>query len=476
MSAMQQYAIAGVGTAGVMRAGYAPAQLIVEIGQYWLPGASRRYVISDLSITQTGADAVSEASFQVLVRAADIRKPQDGMPVIIAVGTTQNRLFGGFLRIPSQRFLTADRRMYACEAVSWEHDLDRRLLNNTWRNTYTGDLLRTLLTEYPLFESTMFVERGVYLDEVVAQDESLLSLASRLAVMSNYLFYIDAHRRVHFHRRERIAARFDASPASAISQFRTGEDSRQLTNRVIVYYSVLRNVIETFPGDGVTKDFALLYAPHVVYSLTVNGADVGFGSHFREDNSAQDFSIEYKRGTVNTRAHPVLGALDALRISYVAKIPARLQIDHIASQEARAALAGGDGIYECVIRGADAILSKADALTRARAKLALDAFPRQSASYTRSTSLFAILQERLQPGMIQRAHDPVCGMDAMLDIERADIRVMVSDDGWGLVWQQDVKLGAASATLDALLRDALAPAVSGDPEATLTIDEEELYA
>jgi hypothetical protein len=277
---------------------------------------------------------------------------------------------------------------------------------------------------------------------------------------------------VHFHLPDVLDAQWDVEEGEHFGQLSLSADGGQIKNRILVHYSQLQLITDSFPGDGETKDFELDYLPHWIEQLKVNDDILDpddYGEHYAGDNSEKLFSIDYTRGIINTRSHDILESDDTLTIDYTAKVPAKLIRHDRASQAARRDKEGGDGIYDFAISDRDEILSIEDARTAADAELNQYAWPLVKGSYVRVEELFGLISNRLQPGMRQSlAH---WGYDEELEISSVEISVLRSAEDETLRWQQTVELGVPSPRLDTVLTENLL--VTEEQDDDLIVDEED---
>jgi hypothetical protein len=467
---LAEYAQSDLGVSDLMVSGYGDLTLLVQLGKYYIPnssgigesglmvsgcesqGAALALVEPEgFRIEDAGLTAIPEATFQVVRDPDDA--PQDGDPVIIAVGTLQDRLFGGYLTNPKAVEIASDYVRYQCTARGWARDLEKRLISGRWQNEYAGDILRDILSTYtPQFICGGYVQDGIQLADYQADEESLLSLCNALADQCGYVFYLDPVRDVHFHQAVTLAAPWDIEDAARFGNLQISPDSKDLVNRVIVRYSELRSQAESFVGDGAAKEFTLAYPPFEVSSLTVNGVAVTYGSSYSEDNSTNDFGIDYTRGIIKTMAHATLTVAQTLAIAYTAKFPARLERSHRASIDDRIDKEGGDGLYDLLITDRN-LVAIADARARADAELGLYAWPRVSASYVRVEPVGDIFANRLQVGQQQRLN--YLGFNELLNIEKVTLEVL-RPSPTDLIFLQNVALGPQPKTLKEVLQKTTA--------------------
>lgn len=464
----EQYGLSGVGLSGYMRSGYTAYGLLCQVGRYYAPAlsgvglsgamlsgmtdvATSLRMIDGLSISLSGERETPECSFEMVSSLANA--PATGAPVVIAVGSLQSPIFRGAVTKISRVQLAPGRLQFSCTAEGIIRDLSRRAVSGAWSNHLAGDILRGLLATYaPQFDLVGYVEDGVQLAEFAAQDELLIDVCGRLAGLCNFTFYVAPDRKVHFHAPETLDAPWDIADGEHFGNLKIDEDSSTLRTRIIVQYSTLRSLTQSFTGDGATKDFTLRQVPASLQTLSLNGVEIApeeYGTHYEEDNSGKQFSIDYTRGIINTRDHATLTGGDTLTCVYTAKVPARLVRSDAAAVAARMAIDGNDGLYDYLIADRDGILSKADARAAADAELTQYAWPAVSASYTRVEDLFGILARMLQPG--QRQALDQWGVDEPLQIQKVSIGVLRPASDATLAWQIDVSLGRPAPRLDTVL-------------------------
>lgn len=458
------YGLSNVGKSGYMRSGACAASLLCQVGKYYVPArsgigrsglmrsnqtaaATALRLIDNLKISLSGANEVPECTFEIQCPQAEI--PQEGDPVVIAVGSLQSPIFAGFLNNPAISRLTPGWFQVQCKTVGLARDLEKRIISGQWADSYAGAIITELLSAYtPQYTSTGNVEQGVYLTDFQADDEQLLTVCQRLAELSGFIFYLAPDRMVHFHRAELIDAPWDVTAAEHWGGLTINIDSSNLRNRIIVRYSELRAKAQAFAGDGDTRDFQLDYVPYALTSLAVNGSPVDYGPHYADDTETKQFSIDYERGLITPKLHAVLEVGDTLAVGYTAKIPARLIRHDRAAQADRIAREGGDGIYDCVLVNRE-ILNLADARAAADAQLEQYAWPHITARYTRVEDLFGIISRNIQPGQRQTLNQ--WGFNETLTVSKIDLSILRPASDNTLQWQLDVELGPAAPRLETIM-------------------------
>lgn len=463
------YSIVGIARVGATRAGYHSGQLLCQVGKRILParagiarvGATRAGLTEfvshlrnlarkSLTVEDTGLTSVPRATFTI--RCALANKPQDGDPVIVAIGTLRNRLFAGHLSNPEEEKVSQNWFDYHCQSEGFARLLRKRVVSGTWEDGYAGAILEDILTTYVPDQFWMRgnVHDGAFIGEITFDFCTLLEACNRLANLSGYVFYVDPLREVHFKPQTKHVAPWAVDNSERFDDLVIREDSSQIKNRIIVRYSTLSEVTEEFLGDGTQKVFRLAEKPHDISSITVNSVAQTFGTRYAEDNSSNDFSVNYDEGTIHTQNRATLTDAETLAVTYQGKVPARLVVNHAASQIDRSTKEGYGGIYEMVITDRE-IFSQADAQQRAEDELARYAWPLVSATYKRTDRVFAYLQNRLRVGMEQSL--TARGRSETLTIEKIVLMVFIPAHDLRFSFKQDVTLGPVDRGLVDIFQD-----------------------
>jgi len=457
------YSIANIARAGATRSGYHSGRLMCQVGKRMRAcrsgiarsGATRmgldqtvtnqrRLRQNSLQINDTGLTEIPTCSFVITSSLAD--RPQDGDPVIIAVGTLQNRLFGGHLKNPQESKYSNSWYVYECTAEGYQKELRSRLVNATYEDQRAGAIVKVILAAYTTgFTWTGGIQDGALIEEKSFNFVSVLDACNQLANLSGFIFYVNHRKQVFFTSRTKHTAPWAISDSESFDNLEIGEDSSELKNRVILRYCELEEITETFKGDSEQERFILSEEPVEIISLKVDGADVTYDSKYSTDNSGNDFSIRYgSEKYIQTVSHATLTASNILEIVYMGKRPARLIVNATSAQSARASLEGGGGIYEHLIeeRG---IANRADALARAQDELTRFSEVLLTASYERKDKVFAFFQNRLRVGMQQSL--TARGRSTALSIESITLSVFRHENDRTLGFLQQVSLGPVKQTL-----------------------------
>lgn len=481
------YAIAGLARAGT-RSNYIPHTLQCQIGKIWYPSRAKlakanitrsglreftygftTLARGSLQIEETGLGEVPTCSFSIECDAAN--RPVDGDTVTIFVGTFRQALFGGILVNPKETKIAHNTYQYDCTAEGYLKYLHTRHVKHTFKNMSSGAIVKSIIDTYfphgKLYCGNR-IHDGIIIESLDCNYKTVYEICKDLAERNNYILHVTATREVCFEPQSSSIAPWDLTPDEIFSDLTIDEDSSDIRNRIIIQYSQLVPKTESFVGDMETEEFLTTEQIYTVQELTVNNIPVTYGERNKEDNSENDFSIQYEDKIIQSRAYGTLSDLDTLRISYIAKKPACLIYNDLASQQKRQSHEGYDGIYEFVIEDRENILSRQAAIDRAIAEINLYAFPLISASYQRQESLETFFKNRLHPGMIQSI--TVRERNQKIIIEKISLSVLAPASDATLVFLLNVSLSPIKKDLTTTIQKIYASSDSSNLSPNETIE------
>jgi hypothetical protein len=449
------YAIVGPTRVGGTRVGYHSGQLLVQVGKRLYPSrvgafrvggsrlgllslASRLRTVAQKSLTIEDSGLTEAPTCNLSLKIPYSERPQNGEICIAAIGTLENRLFGGRLTAPNSQKLVGDYDFVDCEAVGFLHELQRRRIFETYTGYTAKEILEFILTNYTTgFFWYGLLEDGVAIDEITFNGETVLQACNELAGRSDYVFWVDPNKKVYFRPKTETVAPWVVSDIEIFSNLQVTPDFSELKNRVYVGYAETTALIQTFSGDGVRGEFYTSEPIESIISLQVDGTPVTYGSRYLEDNSGNDFAINFEQGYIKNSAHPILSSAQNLGISYLGKVPARITVNHLQSQADASAREGGDGIYETAIEDYE-IIGRSNALQKAEEILDKYALAYYSASYRRQEYVFTYFLNRLNVGMLQSI--TARGRNLSLQIDKIQISIWSHSDDEALGIEMDVSL------------------------------------
>lgn len=258
--------------------------------------------------------------------------------------------FGGYI-VSSQPALDQD-QPDGWEAIDvvveeWATVLARtEPVNRRYVNTNPGDIVADLFDRaldpdgtppnQTEFDTTTHVSAGSWgsLSPTFLVDNEIITEAlDRLALLCNFVWWIDGGKKVHFGLTSGASAPFAIATVAAanytttfppLSKPSVRRDGSDIRNRVTVYggVQVLKNE-ETLTGDGSTLIFQLAHFPVVdMVRITVGGVLQSWGTDWYHSFDDYDVLIDYTCGTIrwDTGNAPANGAAIVVGYYYGAAV------------------------------------------------------------------------------------------------------------------------------------------------------------
>ena len=311
-------------------------------------------------------NAPDSASFTMVDPASE---PTAGQSVFIYREATTNEtlLRGTITRVIMEKIapsvITANRKFrYNIFAEDFQRQLDRTLV----AQTYTSQTCLQIITDFvnnftdPAMGFTVNnVSTGPTIDEAVFNYRRVSDSIRDLARLVNYEWYVDENKDIHFFEKETLPAPFDIDDNAVvekITNFSVSIDNTQIRNRVFVRggFYLASAAAETFTGDGERRIFILGHKPHNITALSVNAVAKTFAlDHLNADDGTYEYLWNYNERYIRAtdfspEATPADGHV--ISVTYQAETPIIVRADNLSSQTALAAIEGGTGIYESILK------------------------------------------------------------------------------------------------------------------------------
>jgi len=123
--------------------------------------------------------------------------PVNGEEIIMIDNLT--RIFAGRILSKEENFLPPSSYRYFVDCIDYHRDLDRKLVNETYEDLFTGAIVRDIIAKYCTGLTAVNVADGVLIDGRIVFDYILPSdCIKQLAELSLYSWYVDYNKDVHF--------------------------------------------------------------------------------------------------------------------------------------------------------------------------------------------------------------------------------------------------------------------------------------
>lgn len=457
------FAILGKCRMGATRLGYHSGVFLMQIGSRlsaarlgWARLGATRLCMTATYTSQRRFEPntlkISQSQGQLPSLSVDLKsnyddRPSAGNAVICAIGTLKNRLFIGrigTLTEPEKAGWTT----YSLDCDHLTKDLEGVKVFDTFTGKTCKEILISLFATYTIgYSWRNSNQAGIYFTSKTFAGESLYTIGNQLATLSGVKFSIDNNKRIIFDAPiERNIADVADAPRYELN-LTIKEDCKEFISQVIMLYSDISELTQNFKGNGTQKEFNMSLPAHSVTSLKVNGAAVTWGVRNKEDNSANQFSIDLDKGVIYTSTHATLTATDTLTIVYFGTVPARLTVTDAAAKAQWASISGTNGIVSRVEDARD-IVSIDEAQEAAENILAQYASIYYEGSYSVKKSLFTLPNLRVGDKQTITARN----RDLSLQIQKIDMSIYIPGIGERLFLQYDVSLGERTYRIENDLR------------------------
>ena len=213
--------------------------------------------------------------------------------------------------------------------------LERTVEPESYNNLYAGSIVKDIINKYTDDIVAYDIENGKTVDRIVFNHMPVFDAIKKLAELSNYVFYVDNNKNLHFKNKSQTSSGFIfGSGGTPILEASFKEKRDELYNDIWVYGDrYLDGFREQFDGDGTGSIFTLLYKPHNTNITLGSGATdlttiqpggiyqeaLGVGSNVKFLVSYQDKQIIFTSGTQQGYNIPPAGS--QITINYYRKLP-----------------------------------------------------------------------------------------------------------------------------------------------------------
>jgi hypothetical protein len=363
-------------------------------------------------------------------------QPAEGEEVIVE-DDEQGRLFAGIIvKVELARtFPDKSIKVWKVDCDDYTALLDRRLVVESYENMSASDIFLDIVAKYCPEFTTDGVQIGAPNIEYIVFDYLRPS-----ECFKELCDYIGWHWQPNYYKDlQFFSAEALASPAPMVlepgGRFKFGRhsiDTQGLRNRVYVRGGTMLSDFWTYEvkADGTARAWILPHKPHEI-SLTISETPVTVGIENLHEETNYDYMMNYQEKYIRCSEHtptPVAGA--TIAVTYKYDIDVITMVEDLASQEAIAAVQGGDGGYEYVI--VDDSLSTIEAAEAAGlADLREHANPRVKGSF--STEM-----EGWHPGQLVQINLPDRGVTGTYLVQRVTLSPVLNSP---TIWSYKIDYG-----------------------------------
>jgi hypothetical protein len=265
---------------------------------------------------------------------------------------------------------------YDVTCADYSRLLTSKLANQRYTSQLAGSVIKDLIDTYaPGFTYTNVAD-GITLPTIAFDRVPVTEAIQKIAELTNYAWYVDENKDVHFFSPASEAAPFSLSDTNGNyiwRSLRLYSDTSQVRNRVIVRGGLEVSETErteqfTAPSSADERTVVrLAYKYDSISAVTVNGVALTVGVEFLNSDADYEAMWSYQEKYIRFTAGHEPSAGDIIEVTGFPLFPIIVQVSDNDSIAAFAT-ADFDGIFEFLIKD-DAIKSRDEAIARARAEL-----------------------------------------------------------------------------------------------------------
>ncbi len=345
-------------------------------------------------------------------------KPIEGQEVIVSsIGSSgEIRFFAGIITAPKKESKTPNITWHKVEAVDYGYMLDRRLVVETYESISASSIVMDIINKYcPGFTGNNVVSGAPEVEYIKFDYERPTEAFKRLSEYVGWQWYVDYYKNVQFFENYNAYAPVEINSSTAIRKLKHDIDIQGLRNRVFVLGGKFLSDFQTFEyvADGKERIWVLAHEPYLP-SVEVSEVTKTIGLESVDDESGYDYMYSQREKYIRCSSHTTTPANGAT-MSFTYKYPMDVitMVEDLASQQAIAAIQGGDGIYEHKIVD-DSLITIEAAEAAGQADLAEYANPQVKGSFETEIAGFA-------PGQLLTINLPQRGINNQFIIQKVNI-------------------------------------------------------
>ena len=306
------------------------------------------------------------------------------------------------------------------DAKSPEHEMNRYDVTEKFTSTTVNDIIKNnLVPDYAASYTTNKVDCSIEVDTVSFNHLNLTDCLDKLAKMTNFTWYVDYDKDIHFFAKSEETTPFDITDAGLnhiVGSLEVNEDFTQIKNIIKVRGGLAESNQDTksHTGDGTTKVFDTEYRFSELPTVTVNGVGQNVGVAYLNEIDDYDCVWSYQEKFVKFKNAVPDG--DAIEITALPEYPILISTNSPSSIETY-------GEWEFYLKDKN-IASRGEAYERALAEL------EASASRIKEAR-FQTYKDGLRSGQLMTISLPVLDVDEEFIIQQVTTKIVRPNDDTG---------------------------------------------
>lgn len=222
-------------------------------------------------------------------------RPNVGEEITIVDGTT--KVFGGVI-VQVEETIEGLVLNHNVQCKDWTHYLDRNLIVERYENMTVNQIIADINTNYITGFTVANVNCTIPVKSITFDRLSASKCLQLLAEKTNYSWYVDYNKDIHFFSKNSEPAPFalsDTADNYVFRSLRIKEDLTQLRNSIYIRGGEVEGTARTenYTGDGTKKTFALSYKFSKLPTVTVAGVSKTVGVDYIDKDTDFDCLWSY---------------------------------------------------------------------------------------------------------------------------------------------------------------------------------------
>ena len=237
-------------------------------------------------------------TFNILKHPGQTFRPSVVSTVELFDGT--NKIFGGVITGIEESFTSGSDRIlnYSVTCKDNTHFLERKLVLERYDNMSVQDIISALVTKYSSDFTIVNVGCSMMVKTISFNRITMSDAIQKLAEMTNYSWYVDYDKDIHFFAKNDEPAPFnltDTSDNYIFDSLVIRDDISQLRNKVTITggESEGNSRTEKLSGDGIKLIFPLATKFSKMPTIKVNGVSKIIGADYISDEATHDCFWSY---------------------------------------------------------------------------------------------------------------------------------------------------------------------------------------
>jgi len=238
---------------------------------------------------------VDTCNFETKKYGSKTWRPNVGDEISVEDGAT--KVFAGVI-VQVEEVIEGMLLSYTVQCKDWTHYLDRNLVVERYENMTVNAIIADINTNYLTGFTLANVNCAVTVKSITFDRLSASKCLQLLAEKTNYSWYVDYDKDIHFFAKNSETAPFALSDSSGnyvFKSLRIKEDLTQLRNSIYIRGGEVKGSsrTENFTGDATKKTFALGYKFSDLPTVTVGGASKTVGVDYLDQDASFDCLWNY---------------------------------------------------------------------------------------------------------------------------------------------------------------------------------------